>query len=61
MRKPKAAVLIGILAGIGGLSLMATEGRLAAIRTVDIVQLTGVGACFGVAMVAIATMLRSRG
>ena len=38
--------------------MMTTSGRLAAIRAVDVVQLPGIGVCFGTALVAAVTMLR---
>ena len=47
MKKPGTAVLLGVWFG---------AIRLEAIRAVDVVQLIGVGMCFGVALVGIVIM-----
>jgi hypothetical protein len=44
--------------GLMGLSRIFGNPRLAAIRTVDIVQLVGIGICLGVALATLVTFLR---
>ena len=39
---------------------MALNGRLEALRAVDVVQLIGTGMCFGAAVVGIVTIMRKR-
>jgi hypothetical protein len=58
MKKPGTAVLLGVSFGV--INLMSMAARLEAIRVVDVVQLIGVGMCFGAALVGIVTMLRKR-
>ena len=60
MKKPVSAVLLGLSFGAIILIVMATLGRFETIRAVDVIQLTGTGACFGVALVGIVMMLRKR-
>jgi hypothetical protein len=45
--------------GLGSLFSMFGRPGFAAIRTVDVVQLIGTGMCFGAAIVALVTFLRS--
>jgi hypothetical protein len=52
------AVLLPLIIGGGGLVRLMNEPRFAQIRTVDVVQLTGSGACFGVAMLALVMYFR---
>ena len=58
MNKPRTAALLG--ASFGAINLITMSARLEAIRTVDVVQLIGVGMCFGSALVGIVIMLRKR-
>jgi hypothetical protein len=58
MKKPGTAVLLGV--SFGAINLISMAARLEAIRAVDVVQLIGVGMCFGVALVGIVIMLRKR-
>jgi hypothetical protein len=60
MKRPGTAVLIGVSFGAISLINMAARPRFEAIRTVDVVQLIGVGMCFGVALVGIVIILRKR-
>ena len=48
-----AQVALLIIIGAGGLVSVTSRPRLAGVHTVDIVQLLGCGACFGVAMAII--------
>ena len=62
MPQPKrfaAAILVPILIGIIGLETLMRNGRMDAIRPVDVLQLLGSGMCFGVALSAIFMMLRA--
>ena len=47
-----------LLFGLMGVSRIFGNPRLAAIRTIDIVQLVGVGICFGVALTTLVTFFR---
>jgi hypothetical protein len=58
MKKPGTAVLLGV--SFGAINLIIMAARLEAIRAVDVVQLIGVGMCFGVALVGIVIILRKR-
>ena len=58
MKKPGPAVLLGV--SFGAINLIIMSARLEAIRAVDVVQLIGVGMCFGAALVGIVIMLRKR-
>ena len=58
MKEPGTAVLLGV--SFGAINLMSMAARLEAIRAVDVVQLIGVGMCFGVALAGIVIMLRKR-
>ncbi len=49
---------IPLLFGLMGVSRIFANPRLAAIRTVDIVQLIAIGMCFGVALATLVTFLR---
>jgi hypothetical protein len=52
------AVLAPLIIGAGGLAHLMDEPRFAAYRAVDVVQLIGSGACFGVALFALIALLR---
>ena len=54
------AILIPVLVGSVGLIHLMSQPRFASIRSVDVVQLTGSGLCFGVALMAFFVLLRSR-
>ena len=47
-----------LLFGLMGVSRIFGNPRLAAVRTVDLVQLIAIGMCFGVALTALVTFLR---
>ena len=47
-----------LLFGLMGVSRILGSPRLAAIRTVDLVQLIAIGMCFGVALITLVTFLR---
>ena len=47
-----------LLFGLMGIARLFGNPRLAAIRTVDVVQLIAIGMCFGVALTTLATFLR---
>jgi hypothetical protein len=47
-----------LLFGLMGVSRIFGNPRLAAIRTVDLVQLIAIGMCFGVALTTLVTFLR---
>ncbi len=49
---------VPLLFGLLGLARVFGNPRLAAIRTVDIVQLLGTGMCLGVAIAGMATLLQ---
>jgi hypothetical protein len=60
-RKPLVMVmLLPVLVGSSGLIHLMSQPRFAGIRTVDVVQLTGSGMCFGVALCALFALLRSK-
>ena len=54
------AILIPVLVGSAGLIQLMGKPGFAAIRSVDVVQLTGSGMCFGVALTALFALLRSK-
>jgi hypothetical protein len=54
-----SAVLAPLIVGMAGLVHLMEQPRFAAIRAVDVVQLTGSGMCFGVALFAIIALLRA--
>jgi len=54
-----AEVLVPIIVGVGGLAHLMSQPRFAAYRSVDVVQMTGSGVCFGVALFALILMLRT--
>ena len=60
MNRPRTAVFIGVAFGASSLISMAGSARLEAIRAVDVVQLIGIGMCFGAALVGIVIILRKR-
>jgi hypothetical protein len=47
-----------LLFGLMGVSRILGNPRLAAIRTIDIVQLVGIGICLGVALATLVPFLR---
>jgi hypothetical protein len=49
-----------VLIGSIGLFHLMSQPRFADIRTVDVVQLTGSGMCFGVALTALFALMQSR-
>ena len=49
---------VPLLFGLMGVSRIFGNPRLAAIRTVDLVQLIAIGMCFGVALTTLVTFLR---
>lgn len=53
-----SAILTPIVIGSVGLINLMHQPRFAAYRTVDVVQLTGTGVCYGVALVAFFMLLR---
>ena len=60
MKRPGTGALIAVLFGAVSLMNMVLNGRLQALRAVDVVQLMGTGMCFGAAVVGIVTVLRKR-
>jgi hypothetical protein len=54
-----SAILIPIIVGVAGLTHVMSQPGFAAIRAVDVVQLTGSGMCFGVALFALIGLLRT--
>ena len=54
-----SAVLIPLIVGLAGLMRLMSQPRFAAFRSVDVVQLTGSGMCFGVALFALILLLRT--
>ena len=57
MKRPGTGALIAVLFGAVSLMNMVLNGRLEALRAVDVVQLIGTGMCFGAAVVGIVTIL----
>jgi hypothetical protein len=53
------AVIVPLIVGLAGLMHLMSEPRFAAFRSVDVVQLTGSGMCFGVALFALILLLRT--
>jgi len=53
------AVIIPLFVGLSGFLRLIGEPSFAAIRKVDVVQLTGSGACFGVSFMALMILWRS--
>ncbi|MGP8254050.1 MAG: hypothetical protein ACLQHF_18635 [Terracidiphilus sp.] len=53
-----AAVLVPLVVGMAGLFRLMSQPRFAAYQAVDVVQLIGSGACFGVALVALVLYFR---
>jgi hypothetical protein len=53
-----SVVLVPLILGSLGLLHLMSEPRFAAMRTVDVVRLTGCGMCFGVALVGLMQYLR---
>jgi hypothetical protein len=53
-----SAVLAPLMVGLVGLLHLMNQPRFGAIRTVDVVQLTGSGMCFGVALAALIALIR---
>ncbi len=60
-RKPLvSAIFVPLFVGAIGFFHLVSQPRFATIRTVDVVQLTGSGMCFGVALCALFAFLRSK-
>ncbi|HEX4029000.1 MAG TPA: hypothetical protein VHX20_01485 [Terracidiphilus sp.] len=58
-RKSLVPTVVALLIiGVAGLAHLMGEPRFAAYRAVDVVQLIGSGACFGVALFALILFLR---
>jgi hypothetical protein len=55
-----AAVFVPVLIGCMGLFHVTQQPRFAAFHNVDVLQLIASGMCFGVALFALLTMLRSK-
>lgn len=53
-----AAIAAPLIIGIIGLLNLMHQDRFASFRTVDVLQLTGSGMCFGVALVAFVALVR---
>lgn len=53
-----SAVLVPLMAGLAELFHLMNQPRFGAIRTVDVVQLTGSGMWFGVALSALISLTR---
>jgi hypothetical protein len=51
---------VAVLIGSIGFIMLAQKPRFQNFHTVDVLQLTGTGACYGVAMTAIAAGVRRR-
>ncbi len=59
-RRPLAvAVIVPLIVGLAGMMRLMSEPGFAAIRAVDVVQLTGSGMCFGVALFALIALFRT--
>jgi hypothetical protein len=54
------AILALLVIGSAGLAHLMQQPRFAAYRTVDVLQMTGSGMCFGVALVALIALLKGR-
>jgi hypothetical protein len=54
-----SAVIVPLIVGLAGMTHLMSQPRFAAIRSVDVVQLTGSGMCFGVALFALILLLRT--
>ncbi|MGO9796995.1 MAG: hypothetical protein ACLPLZ_12945 [Terracidiphilus sp.] len=54
-----SAILIPMIVGVAGLTHVMSQPGFAAIRAVDVVQLTGSGMCFGVALFALIGLFRT--
>ena len=58
-RSLASAILIPVIVGVAGVTHLMSQPGFAAIRAVDVVQMTGSGMCFGVALFALITLLRT--
>lgn len=56
--KLSASVIVPILIGSIGLLTLSHNPRFEAYRSVDVLQLLGSGACFGIALFSIITIIR---
>jgi hypothetical protein len=54
-----SAVILPLVVGLAGMAHLMSQPRFAAYRSVDVVQLTGSGMCFGVALFALIVLLRT--
>jgi hypothetical protein len=55
------AVMLPLILGVAGLVHLMGQPRFAVYRTVDVVQMTGSGFCFGIAFCALIVFFRTRG
>ncbi|MGA7341529.1 MAG: hypothetical protein WBE72_25420 [Terracidiphilus sp.] len=51
-------IAVPLIVGLAGFFHLMSQPRFAEIRTVDVVQLTGSGMCFGVALCALVLFFR---
>ena len=54
-----STVVTLVIAGVIVMANLVSQNRLAAIRSVDVVQLIGTGMCFGVALFALIIFFRT--
>jgi hypothetical protein len=54
-----SAVLVPLIVGLVGLVHLMGQPRFAAIHRVDVLQLTGSGMCFGIALAALLGLIRA--
>jgi hypothetical protein len=54
-----SAVMVPLVVGVVGMAHLMSQPRFATFRSVDVVQLTGSGMCFGVALFALIVLLRT--
>jgi hypothetical protein len=59
-RRKLAPFWVPLLFGLLGLANVVGRPRLAALHGSDVVQLLGIGMCFGVALTSLVTLLRGR-
>ena len=57
-RRPIVMFIIPLIVGLAGFSRVTQSPGFESYRTVDVVQLLGSGACFGVAMVGVILLIR---
>jgi hypothetical protein len=54
------AILIPVIVGSAGFVHLMSQPQFESIRSVDVVQLTGSGMCFGVALTALFALIRGK-